>query len=91
VRAVRSSRLRGRLPPVRGTISVLVLAGAADLGVAVPWAVDAARVDDSGLWGVGLVLLLVGCGSGVAVLLAATNALAGPGARAGGTSRGALC
>ena len=48
----------------------LVLAVAATLGLAVPWSVDAAAHDDSGLWVVGLVLLLVGAGTGLTVLLA---------------------
>ena len=52
--------------------AVLVLAAAGDLGFAVPWAMNAASTDDSGLWVVGLVFLLVGAGFGLLVLLAVT-------------------
>lgn len=54
---------------VRSTAAVFVLAAAADLGLAVPWGLDAAATDETGLWAVGLVLLLVGVGGGLTVLL----------------------
>lgn len=47
----------------------VLLAAAATLGFAVPWAVYAAATDDSGLWVVGLVLLLVGAFVGLVVVL----------------------
>lgn len=52
--------------------AVFVLAAAADLGFACAWAVDAASTDESGLWVVGLVFLVVGGGIGLLVLLAVT-------------------
>ncbi len=58
-----------------GAWAVVVLAGAAVLGVAVPWAVDAASSDESGLWVVGLVLLVGGGGTALLVLLALTAAV----------------
>lgn len=54
---------------VRRVGAVLPLAAAGALGFAVPWAVDAARTDDSGLWIVGLVLLLGGATAGLLVVL----------------------
>lgn len=60
---------------VRGVGAVFVLAGAAAIGFAVPWTVHAAANDDSGLFVVGLVLLLVGAGGGLAVLLGLTAAI----------------
>lgn len=55
---------------VRRAGSSWVLAAAATVGIAVPWAVDAAATDDSGMWLVGLVLLTVGAGTGLIALLA---------------------
>ncbi|WP_104106167.1 hypothetical protein [Nocardioides sp. 616] len=52
-----------------GRGAVPVLSAAAVVGFAVPWAVDAATSDDSGLWVVGLLFLLVGGGLGLTVLL----------------------
>ena len=60
---------------VRGVWAIFVLAAAADIGFAVPWTVDAASTDDSGLFVVGLLLLLVGGGVGLVVLLAVTAAV----------------
>lgn len=54
---------------VRSVWAIFVLAAAADLGFAVPWAVNAASTDDTGLWVVGLLFLLVGGGTGLVVLL----------------------
>lgn len=61
---------------VRGVWAIFVLAAAADIGFAVPWTRDAASTDDSGLFVVGLLFLLVGAGVGLVVLLAATAAVA---------------
>ena len=47
----------------------VVLAGAATVGFAVPWGLHAASTDDSGLWVVGLVMVLVGAFVGLVVLL----------------------
>lgn len=60
---------------VRQFAAVFVLAAAADLGFAVPWAVHASTTDDSGLWVVGLLFLLVGSGVGLVVLLALTDSV----------------
>jgi hypothetical protein len=60
---------------VRQFAAVFVLAAAAELGFAVPWAVHASTTDDSGLWVVGLLLLLVGSGVGLVVLLALTDSV----------------
>ncbi len=79
------------------TAAIFVLAIAADLGFAVPWAVDASREDASGLWVVGLFFLVVGGGVGLAVLLAATSVVraSGPSATkswyARGVSRRVCC
>ena len=59
---------------VRSVWAIFVLAAAADIGFAVPWALDAASTDDSGLWVVGLLFLLVGGGIGLMVLLAVSAA-----------------
>jgi hypothetical protein len=59
---------------VRTVWAIFVLAAAAVIGFAVPWALDAASTDDSGLWVVGLLFLLVGGGSGLLVLLAVSAA-----------------
>lgn len=61
---------------VRSVWAIFVLAAAAVMGFAVPWALDAASTDDSGLWLVGLLLLLVGGGIGLVVLLAVSAAAA---------------
>lgn len=61
---------------LRGTVAVVVLAAAATAGFATPWSLDASATDDSGLWVVGLVFLLVGVGGGLGVLLGFTEAVA---------------
>ncbi|NYE38557.1 peptidoglycan/LPS O-acetylase OafA/YrhL [Nocardioides cavernae] len=53
----------------------VVLAVAGAVGLAVPWAVHAASTDDSGLWFVGLVLLLAGAVLGLALLLTVAAAV----------------
>lgn len=67
---------------VRSVWSIFVLAAAATVGFAVPWALNAASTDDSGLWVVGLLFLVAGGGGGLVVLLAVTAAAA-KGRRAG--------
>ena len=54
---------------VRCGRGAVLLAAAAALGFAVPWGVYAASTDDSGLWVVGLVLLVGGSFIGLVVLL----------------------
>jgi hypothetical protein len=61
---------------VRSVWAIFVLAAAAVVGFAVPWALDAASTDDSGLWLVGLLLLLVGGGIALVVLLTISAAAA---------------
>lgn len=61
---------------VRGVWAIFVLAAAADIGFAVPWGLDAASTDDTGLWVVGLLFLLVGGAIGLTVLLAVSAAAA---------------
>jgi len=61
---------------VRSVWAIFVLAAAANIGFAVPWTLHAASTDDSGLFVVGLLFLLVGGGSGLMVLLAVTDAVA---------------
>ncbi len=53
----------------------VLLAGAAAVGFAIPWAADAASTDESGLWAVGLVMLLGGAFVGLVVLLTASEAV----------------
>lgn len=62
---------------VRGVWAIFVLAAAGAIGFAVPWTRDAASTDDSGLFAVGLLFLLVGGGTGLVVLLSVTAAVAG--------------
>ncbi|MGL5811028.1 MAG: hypothetical protein ACRCYQ_13895 [Nocardioides sp.] len=64
---------------VRTAWAIVALAAAADIGFAVPWAVQAAATDDSGLFVVGLLFLAVGVGVGLVILLAVTAAIATPG------------
>jgi hypothetical protein len=52
--------------------AVFVLAAAADIGFAIPWALNAASTDESGLWVVGLLFLLVGSGLGLLTVLTIT-------------------
>ena len=54
---------------VRARRGVVLLAAFAALGFAVPWSVYAASTDDSGLWAVGLVMLLAGSLIGLVVVL----------------------
>lgn len=54
---------------VRRVGAVLPLAAAGALGFAVPWAMEAARTDDSGLWVIGLILLLGGATAGLLAVL----------------------
>jgi hypothetical protein len=70
----------------RGVWAVLVLAAAADVGFAVPWTMHAASTDDSGLFVVGLLFLLVGGGIALVALLSVTAVLAGPRTPAAGPS-----
>ncbi len=58
------------------TAAIFVLAIAAAIGVAVPWSLDASS-DETGMWVVGLFLLLVGGGLGLVTLLSVTNAVTG--------------
>lgn len=60
---------------VRGGAAVVVLAVAALVGFAIPWAVDASASDDTGLWAVGLVFLLVGGAVGLSLLLGVVAAV----------------
>ncbi len=62
----------------RGWWAVFVLAAAGVMGFAVPWTQDAAATDESGLYVVGLVFLVIGGGIGLTVVLAITAAVAGP-------------
>lgn len=55
------------------TVSVFLLAAAAIVGFAIPWSADAASSDETGLWAVGLVSLLVGGGLGLVAVLALTE------------------
>ncbi len=52
--------------------AIFLLTAAADVGFAFPWALNAASTDESGLWVVGLMLLLVASGIGLLVLLTIT-------------------
>lgn len=61
---------------LRRPSSVHIVAAVAVLGFSIPWAIDAARTDSSGLWGVGLIMLLVGGFCGVIAVLAIANAVA---------------
>lgn len=63
----------------RGTWAVFLLAAAGVVGFAVPWTRDAAAADDSGLFVVGLLFLLVGGGVVLTTLLAITATVAGAG------------
>lgn len=61
---------------VRGTWAIFVLATAAVVGFVVPWTAHAAATDPTGLYGVGVVMILVGGGLALVVLLALTSAIA---------------
>lgn len=60
---------------VRGGWAIFLLAAAGVIGFAVPWTLDAASTDESGLFVVGLVFLLVGGGIGLVIVLALTAAV----------------
>lgn len=55
---------------------LVLLAFAGALGVAVPWSIDAAASDESGLWGVGLIMIVIGGTVALTVLLAVASAFA---------------
>jgi hypothetical protein len=63
---------------VRQSRAIFPLAFLAATGFAVPWSIDAAQQDGSGLWAVGLAMLLIGGGLGLTLLLAATDAFLNP-------------
>lgn len=63
---------------VRSAWAIVVLAAAGVVGFAVPWTIHAASTDDSGLFMVGLLFLLVGGGIALVVLLSLTAAVARP-------------
>ena len=69
----------------RGVAAIFVLAAAGVIGFAVPWTQDAAATDESGLFIVGLLFLLVGGGIALTTVLAITAAVAG--ARPAGPAR----
>jgi hypothetical protein len=52
--------------------AIFVLAAGAAIGFAFPWALNAASTDESGLWVVGLLFLLVGSGLGLLAVLTIT-------------------
>jgi hypothetical protein len=60
---------------LRRNVAIFVLASAATIGFSVPWSVDAARQDETGLWMVGLFMLLVGGSLGLMALLGVTAAI----------------
>jgi hypothetical protein len=53
---------------VRRPWAILAIPLLGALGVAVPWSIDAARTDETGLWLVGLLMLLIGGGVGLLVV-----------------------
>lgn len=59
----------------RGGTGVVALAAAATVGFAVPWTVHAAATDESGLFIVGLMMLLAGGVFSLTVLLTLTGAI----------------
>ena len=68
---------------VRGVLALFVLAAAGIVGFAVPWARDAGASDDTGLWMVGLFMLVIGGGVGLLMVLTVTYGVLvsrGPGA-----------
>ena len=60
-------------------LAIAVLAIAADVGFAVPWAVDASASDETGLWAVGLFLLVIGGSLALSSVLAVAHLLGKPG------------
>lgn len=71
--SVAAAAVLARVWVRRGPGTVL-LAAAGVVGFAVPWSVDAARTDETGMWGVGLVYLLIGGGIGLVATLSLTSA-----------------
>lgn len=63
---------------VRRLWAIVPLAAAGTVGFALPWSWDAARNDESGLWVVGLILILGGAGTGLLVVLAVASAFLRP-------------
>lgn len=60
-------------------LAVVLLAGSAAIGFVVPWTQDAASDPTAdGLYMIGAFFFLVGGGAGLGVLLAVTDAVAGP-------------
>ena len=62
---------------VRRVAAIFTIAGAAVIGFAIPWSWDAASTDESGLWVVGLGMILIGGTGALMTLLAITSAFAG--------------
>ncbi len=60
---------------LRDRAMVVWLSAAATVGFAVPWTVHAAATDDSGLFVVGLVILVAGALIGLTVVLTVTDAV----------------
>lgn len=56
----------------RRIAAVVLMPIAAAVGFAIPWSLDAAASDDSGLWVVGLLFLLVGGGLGLLLVVGLT-------------------
>ncbi|WP_374455483.1 hypothetical protein [Nocardioides sp.] len=68
--AICAAAVVARVWAGRGAV---LLAAAATVGFAVPWSVHAASTDESGLWAVGAVFLLVGSFVGLVVVLTVTE------------------
>lgn len=62
----------------RRIAAIVLMPIAAAVGFAIPWSVDAAASDDSGLWVVGLLFLLVGGGLGLLLVVGLTALLRRP-------------
>lgn len=60
---------------LRRTAAIFTLAPAAILGFAIAWGQDAARTDDSGLWVVGLGMILVGGTGALMAVVAVVSAI----------------
>ena len=59
-------------------LAIPVLAIAADAAFAVPWSIDASSGDETGLWAVGLFILVIGGSIALSSLLAVTHLLRKP-------------
>jgi hypothetical protein len=70
---------------VRGVLAVFVLPLTAAIGFAVPWTVDAAVSDDSGLFVIGAVLVYLGVSVGLGLVLGLVAPVANAITRAKGT------